>query len=64
MRKVNNVHTKYSVPAARAWAVIIMTKAAKKDSYTFERKLRKPTNNNKCINLNIAVSFECTKILS
>lgn len=39
MSKVNNVRIKNRVAAACAWAVIIMTKAAQKDSCKSERNL-------------------------
>jgi hypothetical protein len=64
MGKVNNVHRKNDVPVARACGVIIMTKAAQKDSCKFERKLRKFINNEKVSDLNVAIKLKDIKIFS
>jgi hypothetical protein len=64
MSKVNNVCIKNRVPAACAWAVIIMTKAAQKDSCNSERNLRKSINNKNIIDLNTAINLKSINIFS
>jgi len=64
MRKVNNIRIKNGVPAACAWAVIIMTKAVLKDSCKSERILRKSINNKNVMNLNIAIELKGINIFS